>query len=103
MPPQFGIATCWVTKISLRHVAFVAVMRPPRPNLKIKHEINYGIESVSSRGARKLKLCLFQICYNNTYNKHNVKENDSRVRYIGRSIIAINAPMCAGILVKHSS
>ena len=33
-----------------------------RPNLKIKHEINYGIESFYSRGAGKLKLCLVQIC-----------------------------------------
>ena len=54
---------CWVTEISQRQVAFVAIMRPPRPNLKIKHEINYGIESFYSRGAGKLKLCLVQICY----------------------------------------
>ena len=54
---------CWVTEISQRQVAFVAIMRPPRPNLKIKHEINYGIESFYSRGAGKLKLCLVQIYY----------------------------------------
>ena len=42
---------CWVTEISPRQVAFVAVMRPPRPNLKIKHKINYGVESFYSRGA----------------------------------------------------
>ena len=30
---------CWVTEISPRQVTFVAIMRPPRPNLKIKHEI----------------------------------------------------------------
>ena len=54
---------CWVTEISQRQVAFVAIMRPQRPNLKIKHEINYGIESFYSRGARKLKLCLVQVCY----------------------------------------
>ena len=60
---------CWVTEISQRQVAFVAIMRPPRPNLKIKHEINYGIESFYSRGAGKLKLCLVKIIkcyYNNT-------------------------------------
>ena len=51
-------------------VAFVAIIRP-RPNLKIKHEINYGIGSLYLRGARKLKLYLVEICYNNTYNKHN--------------------------------
>ena len=50
--------------------SIVAIMRPPKPNLKIKHEIYYGIESFYSRGARKLKLCLFQICYNNTYKKN---------------------------------
>ena len=50
-------------EISQRQVAFVAIMRPPRPNLKIKHEIKYGIESFYSRGAGKLKLCLVQICY----------------------------------------
>ena len=54
---------CWVTEISQRQLAFVAIMIPPRPNLKIKHEINYGIESFYSRGAGKLKLCLVQICY----------------------------------------
>ena len=36
-------------------------MKPPRSNLKIKHEINYGIKSFYSRGAGKLKLCLVQI------------------------------------------
>ena len=50
---------CWVTEISPRQVTFVAIMRPPRPNLKIKHEIYYGIESFYSRGAGKLKLCPF--------------------------------------------
>ena len=44
---------CWVTEISQRQVAFVAIMRPPRPNLKIKQEIYYGIESFISRGAEK--------------------------------------------------
>ena len=53
-------------EISPRQVAFVAIMRPPRPNLKMKHEINYGIESFYSRGAGKLKLYLVQICYINT-------------------------------------
>ena len=57
---------CWVMEISPRQVAFVAIMRPPRPNLKIKHKINYGIQSFYSRGAGKLKLCLVQICYHNT-------------------------------------
>ena len=56
----------WVTEISPRLVAIVAIIRPPRPNLKIKHEINFGIESFYSRGAEKLTLCLVPICYNNT-------------------------------------
>ena len=73
------------------HVAFVAIMRPPRPSLKLKHEIYHDIESFCSRGAGKLKWCLFQICYNNTENKHTVQKKcitDPRVRYIGRSINA---------------
>ena len=37
------------------------IMRPPRPSLKIKHEINYGIKLYYSRDARKLKLCLVHI------------------------------------------
>ena len=45
-------------EISPRQVAFVTIMRPPRPNLKIKHGINYDIESFYSRGAGKVKLCL---------------------------------------------
>ena len=45
-------------------IKFFGIMRPTRPNLKIKHEINYSIEPwEDSRFAGKLKLCLVQICY----------------------------------------
>ena len=44
-----------------------------KTNLKMKHEIYYVIESFYSRGAGKLRLCLFQICYNNTYINHFCK------------------------------
>ena len=66
---------CWVTEISPRQVAFIAIMRSPRPNLKTKHEIYYDIEIFYSRGARKFKLCLFHMYYNNIKNKQNVMGN----------------------------
>ena len=57
---------CWVTEISQRQVAFVAIMRPPRPNLKIKHEINYGIEFLFTR-CRKINIVSSpNMLYNNT-------------------------------------
>ena len=46
---------CCVAEISPRHVAFVAIMRPPRQNLKIKHEVNYGIELLFTR-CKKIKI-----------------------------------------------
>ena len=46
---------CWVTEISQRRVAaFVALMKPPSPNLKIEHEINYYILHWKCEGANDL-------------------------------------------------